>query len=80
MKKMKRMKASILYKKKILKTFAKTAYYKAQFKNMKDINFIEMEKRRLATPKIEIIDTLIKYYVSKGKGELSPIGKILEGI
>lgn len=48
---------------------------------MKDYTFMEKEKKRLGTPRIEIISRLIQEYVSEGKnGFESSTGKILKGI
>jgi hypothetical protein len=72
--------STITYSQKIAKGLCKIDYYKAHEQNMKMYEFLEEEKRRLATSRIEMITNLINS--SKEWGEIyeSLAGKILLGI
>lgn len=76
----KQLASTIQYSLKIAKGLCKIDYYKAHEKNMKMYEFLEQEKRRLSTPKIEMITNLINSYKEWGETYESPEGKILLGI
>lgn len=75
------LKATVAYSKKIAKSYSKVSYFKAQQKNMKDWDFIQQEKRRLSTPKIQLITDIINKFKEKGESNWqSPAAKTLKGI
>lgn len=56
------------------------AYYKAYSRNMKDFVFLELEKRRRATKRLDVITRLLDAWKFKGETEKSRAGRILRGI
>lgn len=76
----KKLKSQIKFNKDIAKRLSNTAYYQAQSKNLKSVEFLEREKARLSTPKWERITQLLEYYKNLGFSEKSSTGKILLGL
>jgi hypothetical protein len=75
------LKATVAFDKKIAKSYTKTSYFKAQQKNLKDWDFIQQEKRRLSTPRIQMITEIIQKFKEKGDSNWqSPAAKTLKGI
>lgn len=75
------LKATVAYSKKIAKSYTKVSYFKAQQKNMKDWDFIQQEKKRLSTPRIQMITDIINKFKEKGENNWqSPAAKTLKGI
>lgn len=71
------LKANFTFDKKIAMGLCKIDYYKAHDQNMKMYEYLEKEKRRLATPKTSLISELIVKWKSIGDTCQSPVGKIL---
>lgn len=80
-KKVSRLKSTIKYDKKIAKRLVNIDYYKAQARNMRQIEHIEREKQRLSTPRWEKITELLNFYKELGLTEgSSSTGLVLKGI
>jgi hypothetical protein len=77
----KKLKATFTFNEKQAIRLFKTDYYRAQAKNIKAYEFIEKEKRKLSTPKWEIVTELIDRYRELGGNDwTSSAGRILKGI
>lgn len=65
---------------KVAQKLVDNKYYIAQSKNIKELEFIEGEKRRLSTPKSERITQLLDKFKLLGEKEACPAGKVLLGL
>lgn len=79
MKKLK-LKSTFKFNKAIAKSFANVAYYRAQSKNARNQYFIDSEKIRLKTPRMDVMTKLINWYRKLGSTRTSSTALILLGI
>lgn len=75
-----KIQASIKFDKKIAKSFSKMTYAKAQSINLKHYTYLEEEKLRLGTPRLEQITELLEYYRELGFTKYSSTALVLQGI
>lgn len=78
--KQKRLKASTILDLKAAKKASNLPYYRAQAKNQKTYSFMESEKIRLSTPKLEKVTDLINFYKNLGSTVTSSTGGALLGL
>jgi hypothetical protein len=76
----KQLKATTKFNAKIAQRLVDSSYYRAQGINMKEYAFIEREKRRLSTPKWDVVTDLIKTYKTLATTKYSKTAAILEGL
>ncbi len=78
----KKLVATFFYDKKKAKKMMNTSYYEAQGKNLKQYSYLQEEKGRLATKRLESVSRILDYYRELGlNGEYKSVtGKILNGI
>jgi hypothetical protein len=78
----KKLTATVVYDKKKAKKMMDTSYYIAQGKNLKQYTYLEAEKGRLATKRLESVSKILDYYRQLGLDgdQKSTTGKILNGI
>jgi retron-type reverse transcriptase len=80
--KQKKLTATLTFDKKKAKKMMDTRYYEAQGKNLKHYSYLEQEKGRLATKRLESVSKILDFYRQLGlDGEYKSVtGKILKGI
>jgi len=76
----KKIVATTTFTPEVAKKLVDISYYMAQAKNTSQLEFLEREKSKLKTPRLDRITNLLEKYKVLGETEACPAGKVLLGI